>query len=293
MFKLLRSDRSISILVLSPSIIAVAFFTYFFIIWTIYVSFTDWNSPVINYSFAGLKNWRRLFGDYRFHTNLLNLVIFSVGYMTQCIVGGFVIAALLDQKIKAEWFFRTIVLLPFAVSEITTGVAWRWLMKSKAGINDLFAYMGFENFHPLWYSDPDYGMWALTIAASWQFTGYVMALYLAGMRAIPQELREAAFIDGAGTLALYKNLYIPLLWPVTFTAIMLTGMRAIKSFDLISVIGEGPGFVTDMLGNYMFEQTFRASRYGLGATIATVMLLLSVFLLVPYIVSVQLEEKEK
>jgi glucose/mannose transport system permease protein len=133
-------------------------------------------------------------------------------------------------------------------------------------------------------------MWAVTIAAAWQFTGYVMALYLAGLRGIPNELREAAAIDGAGTWATYRYVIIPLLMPVTFTAIVLTGMNSIRVFDLVAAIGgSGAGFSTDTLALYMFQTTFSAYRFSQGAAIGAFMILLAAFLVVPYVKSMQQE----
>jgi len=279
---------TLAFVVLLPSILAVALFIYSFIGWTFYISTVKWNSVLIDYSFVGLKNWQRMISDARFHADLRNLAYYAIGFMSQCIVFGFIIAALLDQKIKGEAFFRTIIIFPFAVSGIVTGVAWRWLMQPSTGVNLIFAYLGFENFQPTWNSHPQYGMWAVTIAASWQFTGYVMALYLAGLRGIPQELREAAAIDGAGSYATYRYVIIPLLMPVTFTAIVLTGMNSIRVFDLVSAMGgSGPAFATDTLALYMFQSTFGAYRYSLGATIGAFMILLSGFLVVPYLRSMR------
>ncbi len=288
----LRNDRKVAILALAPSIFAVALFIYIFIGWTLYISVSDWNRPVLDLTFAGLKNWRRLFTDPRFHIDLRNLVFFAAGYMTQCIVIGFVLAALLNEKIKGEAFFRTVFLMPFAVSAVVSGTAWRWLQLPSSGINLLIAKLGFENIRPLWYMHPQYGMLAITVMGAWQFSGFVMALYLAGLRAIPDELREAAIIDGAGALALYRYVYIPMLKPVTFTAIVLTGAGSIGNFDIPSIIGTGPGFATDSLGFYMFEQTFRSSRYGLGAAVGSLMLFLSIPVVLPYLISVLREERE-
>lgn len=286
--RLPNRDMLIAILVLSPSILAVALFIYSFIGWTFYMSTVNWNSQVVDYTFVGLKNWMRMFNDLRFRTDLRNLVYYAVGFMSQCIIFGFIIASLLDQKIKGEAFFRTVVIFPFAVSGIVTGVAWRWLMQPSTGLNLLIAKMGFENFQPVWNSHPKYGMWAVSIAAAWQFTGYIMALYLAGLRGIPYELREAAAIDGAGTFATYRYVIIPLLMPVTFTAIVLTGMNSIRVFDLVSAMsGSGPAFATDTLAFYMFQSTFGAYRYSLGAAIGSFMIFLSAFLVIPYLLSMR------
>ena len=174
--KWLRDDRKIAILVLAPSIIAVAVFIYIFMGWTLYISFSNWDRPALDLSFAGLKNWKRLVNDPRFHIDLRNLVLFAVGYMSQCIVIGFLLAALLNERIRGEVFFRTVFLMPFAVSAVVSGTAWRWLQVPSAGINLLIANMGFENFRPLWYMHPKLGMLAITIMGAWQFSGFVMAL---------------------------------------------------------------------------------------------------------------------
>jgi glucose/mannose transport system permease protein len=286
----LSSDMAMAILVLLPSIIAVAVFIYGFIVWTFYISTVDWKSSIPDFTFVGLKNWTRMFNDRRFQIDLRNLVFYAIGFMSQCIVFGFILAVLLDQKIKGEAFFRTLFIFPFAVSGIVTGVAWQWLMQPSTGINLIFARIGLDWLRPAWYSDPVYGIWAVTIAASWQFTGYIMALYLAGLRGIPHELREAAAIDGAGSWATYRFIIIPMLMPVTFTAVILTGMNSIRVFDLVSALGgSGAGNSIDTLALNMFQTTFGAYRFSLGATIGSVMIILAIFLVVPYLMSMQRE----
>ena len=284
----LRGDMLIAILVLSPSILMVAIFIYSFIGWTFYISTVDWNTVIENYNFVGLKNWQRLFSDARFHSDLRNHIFYAAGFMTQCIVFGFVLAALLDQHIKGEAVFRTVFIFPFAVSGVVTGVAWRWLMQPTTGINLIFASIGLENFQPTWFVHPQYGMFAVSIAAAWQFSGYVMALYLAGLRGIPMEMREAAAIDGAGTFAIYRYVIIPLLMPVTFVVIVLTGMNSIRVFDLVATMGgSGPAFATDTLAFNMYQTTFSSYRFSLGAAIGAFMIFLAAFLVIPYLRSMR------
>jgi glucose/mannose transport system permease protein len=224
----------------------------------------------------------------RFHWNLRNLLIYAVGFMSQCIIFGFLIAVLLDQKIKGEALFRTIVIFPFAVSGIVTGVAWRWLMQPRTGINLLIQQIGFEGFQFAWNSDAKWGMAAITIAAAWQFTGYIMALYLAGLRGISMEVREAARVDGATTFQLYRRIIVPLLMPVTFTAIVLTGMGSIRVFDLVTILS-GPAFTTDTLAFHMYQSTFGLYRFSLGAAVGFFMIFLSLFLVIPYLRSMRSE----
>ncbi|MFO7698590.1 MAG: sugar ABC transporter permease [Anaerolineae bacterium] len=276
-------------LVLLPSIVAVSIFIYGFIAWTGYISLVDWKTAVENYDWVGLANWKALFGMERFEWNMRNLGIYAAGFMTQCIFFGFLLAVLLNQNIKGENIFRSIILLPFAVSAIVTGVAWRWLMQPTTGINLLLQNIGLQGFSFAWASDITWGALAITIASSWQFTGYVMALYLAGLRGISDEVVEAARVDGAGTWQLYRHIVIPLVMPVTFSAIVLTGMGSIRVFDMVTVL-KGPAFTTDMLAFHMYQSTFGLYRTSLGAAIGFLMLLLSLFLVVPYLRGTRFEE---
>jgi glucose/mannose transport system permease protein len=272
--------------VLSPSILATAVFIYGFIIWTGYISTVKWNSSIEDYTFVGLQNWIQLFSMERFHWDLRNLALFAIGFMSQCIVFGFLIAVFLNQKIKGEALFRTIVILPFAVSGIVTGVAWRWLMQPTTGINLLFQQLGLENFYYVWNAHPQWGILAISLAAAWQFTGYVMALYLASLRGISNEVIEAARVDGANTYNLYRRIIIPLLMPVTFTAIVLTGMGSIRTFDLVTVLA-GPAFSTDTLAFHMYQAVFGLYRFSLGAALGFFMIFLSLFLVIPYLRSMK------
>lgn len=288
----LRSDMAIAVLVLSPSIVAVAVFIYSFIAWSFFISGTKWNSPVVDLSWAGLDNWVNIFTNDRFQTDIRNLVLYAAGFMSQCIILGFLLAVLLDQKIKSESVFRTVFIFPFAVSGIVTGVVWRWLMRPEAGLNLLFSSVGLDFLKSPWYTDPDWGILAVSVAGAWQFSGYVMALYLAGLRGISSDIREAALIDGCNTFTLYRRVIIPLLAPVTFTAVVLTGMGSIRVFDLPAVIGTGAAFGTDALAFHMFSLTFTSLRYALGATIACVMIIASAILVVPYLRSMAREAEQ-
>jgi glucose/mannose transport system permease protein len=288
--KVLRGDRLIALLVLAPSVIAVAIFVYGFILWTFRISFVKWDNWIPDYTFVGFDNWVNLFTDERFGIDIRNLLQFAGTFMTQCIIMGFLLASLLNQNIKGESIFRTIFIFPFAVSGIVTGVAWRWLMYPSAGINLLFQNVGLNFLVNKWYADSSYGTLAIGVAAAWQMTGYIMALYLAGLRGISAELREAAEIDGCNTFNLYRYIIIPLLAPVTFTAVVLTGMGSIRVFDLVAAIsGSGAAYGTDTLAFYMFQDTFQKSLFAMGGTIAAFMIILSSFLVGPYLSSMRRE----
>ncbi len=188
----IQTDTLWAIIIISPSILAVLIFIYGFIAWTGYISLVNWNDVTPTYSFVGLQNYVRLFFNTpRFIIDLKNTVVFSVVFIGQCLVLGLLLAILLDQHIKGEVFFRTVFVLPFAISAIVTGVAWKWLMNPSSGIDTIFGALHLDFLQNKWFADPHIGIAATAIAAAWQMSGYTMALYLAGLRSISAELREA------------------------------------------------------------------------------------------------------
>jgi glucose/mannose transport system permease protein len=284
----LKSDTFWAIVVISPSILAVLVFIYAFILWTGYISLVNWNDVTPTYSWVGLQNFARLFETPRFITDLKNTVVFSVTFMSQCLIIGLLLAILLDQRIKGEAFFRTVYVLPFAVSAIVTGVAWKWLMNPSSGINAIFDAVGLKFLENKWFADPHIGIAATAIAAAWQMSGYTMALYLAGLRGISGELRDAARIDGASGLQYYRYVAIPLVMPVTLTALIILGTISLRLFDLpASMTSSGPAFATDSPAFFMFQTTFQQYKYSQGAAIGVVMLILALGLIVPYFLSIK------
>jgi glucose/mannose transport system permease protein len=284
----LKSDTFWACIVIAPSVLAVLVFIYAFILWTGYISLVNWNDVTPNYTWVGLQNFGRLFQTPRFITDLRNTAVFSVVFLAQCLGIGLILAILLDQRIKGEAFFRTVYVLPFAVSAIVTGVAWKWLMTPSAGINDIFEAVGLGFLQNRWYADPNIGIIATAIAAAWQMSGYTMALYLAGLRGVPTDLRDAARIDGASGIQYYRYVAIPLVMPVTFTAMIILGTISLRLFDLTaSMTSSGPAFATDTPAFFMFQTTFQQYRYSQGAAIGVVMLILALGLIVPYFFTIK------
>lgn len=289
----ISGDRLTGILVLVPSMIAVAIFVYVFVAWTMYTSVVNWSGMVPDFAYVGFKNFERLFADSRFMIDLRNLAMFSASFILQCLVIGFILAALLNSKIKAEGLLRTIYILPFAVSPVVTGVIWHWILKPDGGVNSILDSIGLGAFRSSWYTDTTWGILSVSVAAAWQMSGYVMALYLAGLKALPTELLEAAAMDGCGTWVLYRRIIIPLPKPVTYSAIVITGMLSIKLFDLVaSMTGSGPAFADDTLGFHMYQLAFSSNKFSLSAAIAVVMILLAALLLIPYLMSVERKERK-
>ena len=220
-----------------------------------------------------------------------NTLTFTTLFLLSAILLGFFLAVLLDQNIKGESVFRNIYLFPMALSYIVTGVVWRWLLSpgtsvtGPQGVNMLFDMIGLGFLKSGWFTDPNIGIKAVVIAATWQTAGYIMALYLAGIRAIPIELREAARVDGASEFQIYLKIIIPLLSPITLSAVIILGHISLKIFDLVwSMTGPGTGFSTDVPALFMYDTTFRGNRFAQGASLAMVLLTLVAILVVPYLI---------
>lgn len=283
-------ERVVSILLISPAVVATAIFVYGFIAWTAYASLTKWDKLLPDFTFVGLSNYQKLFANQRFRIDLRNTVVFTLVFLVACLLIGFVLAFLLDQRIKGEGIFRGIYLFPMSISFIVTGVVWRWLLNpgseelGSTGINLLFDNLGLPFLKTGWYTDPKIGIIAVAIAASWQMSGYTMAMFLAGLRAIPDELREAARVDGASEWQILRGIIIPLLRPVTLSAVIVLGHISLKIYDLIvAMTGPGIGFATDVPAYFMWDTTFRGNHFARGAAIAIILLIMVAVLIVPYL----------
>ena len=275
----IKGDKWTPILFITPSIVAVGIFIYGFIGWTSFISFTKWNNVLPDYTLAGFENYRKLFANMRFQIDLQNTLVFTVIFVIFSLLIGLLLAVLIDQRIKGEGIFRNLFLLPMAVSFIVSGVIWRWLFNpgsiqlGNIGINQLFEKIGLNFLICGWYTDPDIGIKAVAIAAVWQFSGYTMALYLAGLRGIPLELREAAAIDGANQWKIFYYITLPFLKPITFGAIIILGHISLKIFDLVvAMTGSGPAFSSDVPAFFMYDTTFRGNHFAQGASIAIILL---------------------
>lgn len=278
-------ERRLPLIVVSPLFAASLIFVYGFILWTVWISFT--RSRVLpNYDFAGFLQYERLWSTPRWHVALSNLVIFWVLFVLLCLVIGMFLAILLDQRIRIEGVIRTIYLYPMALSFVVTGTVWKWILNPGLGIERVMQQAGFENFRFDWLVNPDYAIYTVVIAGVWQSSGYAMALFLAGLRSVDDELLRAAAIDGAGPVRTYLRIVLPMMRPVLMSVVIILSHLAIKSFDLIvALTGGGPGFATDMPATFMYSYAFQRSELGLAAASAVMMLMTVIAIIVPYLYS--------
>lgn len=278
-------ERHVPKLVLAPSFIAVLIFVYAFIGWTAWVSFTR-SRLMPNYDIVGTIQYERLFASPRWDTAMGNLFIFGTLFIVISMVLGLLLAIFLDQKIRTEGVLRTIYLYPMALSLIVTGTAWKWILNPGLGIEATVRGWGFEGFTFGWITDPDMAIYTVVIAGVWQASGFVMALFLAGLRSVDGEIIKAAQVDGIPTHRIYSAIIIPSMAPIFLSAFIVLAHLAIKSFDLvIALTGGGPGYATDLPATYMYAMAFSRGDIGQAASSAMVMMAVVFAIVVPYLYS--------
>jgi glucose/mannose transport system permease protein len=284
-------EKNIPKIVLAPTTIVMIVCMYGFIAWTGLLSLTK-SRMMPQWEFVGLDQYVRLFNNPRWDVAVDNLFIFLILFILIALVLGLLLAIFLDQKIRNEGVIRTIYLYPMAISFIVTGTAWKWILNPGLGIEKLVRDLGFVGFEFRWLVESDMAIYTIVIAAVWQSSGFVMALFLAGLRGVDENLTKAAKIDGASTIRLYWHVILPLMRPVFFTAIVILTHIAIKSFDLVQALtGGGPGYSSDLPANFMYTFSFNRAQIGMGAASAMIMLFGVLAVLIPYLYSELRERK--
>lgn len=273
------------LLLVSPSLVLLGVFVYGFLGWNAKVSVTDWKGQLQTDNFVGLYWYKQLFHDETFHNDVRNLAVFTGVFILGAVSVGLLLALLMDKGVRWENFLRSVYLFPMAISFIATGIVWRWLLNSDTGVgttgvNDILAFAG---LHSEWHkSASDWAIAAIALPAGWALSGYVMALFLAGLRGIPEELREAARVDGASEFRVYWHVVRPMMFPVLMSALVILAHISLKTFDLIySIAPLDPRTETPAI--YMYLTSFRGTFYARGAAIATMLFLAITILVAPYI----------
>lgn len=277
-------------IVLAPSFGVILLFVYGFILFTIFLSFTG-SKMLPVYNFIGFTNYSRLWAQENWHIAIGNIAIFASLYIVICTALGLMLAIFLDQKIRGEGLLRPIYLYPMALSFIVTGTAWKWFLDPGIGLERIMRLWGWESFSFTWIKDNDMAIYTIVIAAVWQTSGFVMAMFLAGLRGIDNEILKAAQIDGASSFQLYRRIVIPMLRPAFLSAFVILSHLAIKSYDLvIALTGGGPGRATEMPATFMYSYTFTRNQMGVGSASAVIMLMTIAAIMVPYLYA-ELKEK--
>ena len=269
-----------------PAGVLMAVFVYGAIGWNVLISLTDWSGlgdP--EYGSLSLATYGELLADPTFLNAAKNTVVLLVAFTVGSLILGLLVAILVDRDIRAENGFRTVYLLPMSLSFVVTALFWSWMYNPTSGmINVLLRTIGLDFLAQAWLSDPRFKLGAVIFALLWQFSGYAMVVYLAGLRAIPSSQYEAAKVDGASTLRMYRRIIIPQLRASTMSAAVVLMVFALKAFDFLFVMfGDTPGPSVDILAVMMFREAFSSTNWAYGSAVAVVLFVLALAVIAPYL----------
>jgi glucose/mannose transport system permease protein len=269
-------------LVLAPSLLASFIYVFVFCGWTIWISISN-SSLLPDYSWSGFHHYVELWGNARWRIAYTNLFLFGSLYVVGTMAIGLLLAILIDQRIRAEALWRTIYLYPLAISFIVTGTVWRWLLSPSTGIESLIRHWGWTSFKFDWLVNREMAIYTVVIIGIWQASGFVMALFLAGLRSVDPDLIKAAQIDGASMPRIYRRIILPAIGPIFVAVLVVLLQSAIKIYDLVvALTGGGPGIATTVPSTYVYDLMFQRGQMAEGAAAAMMILFALSFVLVPY-----------
>ncbi len=261
------------VLFLAPSAIPLVLFTFVPMVRAFWTSLHQWNL-LSAMTWVGLDNYAHLLQDAETHRAFLNTFYYIVGYLPLVYVGGLALALALNAAIPLRSFLRGIYFLPVVTSWIVVALIWRWLLNPEVGVvNHLLGLVGIDG--PGWWADPAWAMPSIILASAWKDLGFVMIILLAGLQAIPQDLYEAARVDGAGWWARLRHITVPMLSPTTFFVIVISLINGFQVFDQVyAMTGGGPAGASTVVVQQVYNLTFRYSQAGLASALSWLLFLL-------------------
>lgn len=251
-------------------------------LWTVAYSFTG-SRLLPRWRWVGTEQYDRLWETDRWVISIQNLMIYGSLMMILSLALGFLLAALLDQKIRGENMFRTIFLYPYALSFVVTGLTWQWLLNPDFGVQKVVRDWGWESFEFAPLASNDWAIYGVLMAGLWQGTGLVMVILLAGLRGIDEDVWKASRVDGIPTWKTYIFIVIPMMRPIFVTAVVLVATGIIKVFDLIVAQTDGgPGLSTEVPAKYVYDMMFSNQNLGQGFAASTTMLIVVLIIIIPW-----------
>jgi glucose/mannose transport system permease protein len=271
-------------IVLAPSIAASIVYVLLFTIWTVWLSLSD-STLLPELGYAGIKHYIALWQNRRWSIAYTNLFVFGSLYVAGSLAVGMVLAILIDQRVRFESVWRSVLLYPLAISFVVTGTVWRWIFNPTTGVQAFVRSLGFEDFRFDWIVDRNRAIYTIVITGIWQASGFAMVLLLAGLRSVDQDLIKAAQIDGARMARIYRRILLPSIRPIIIAVIVILLQYAIKTFDLVAALtGGGPGLATNVPAIYVYDLMFQRGQIAEGAAAAVMILLALALVLLPYAV---------
>ncbi len=232
--------------------------------------------------FVGLAQYERLFDNERWLLSLQNLALYGVLFIAACMVIGFLLAVFIDQKVRGEGVLRTVFLYPYAMSFVATGLVWQWILNPGSGLQQAVRNLGLAGFTFDWIIDQDRVIYTVVLAGVWQASGLVMALMLAGLRGVDDEIWKAARIDGIPPWRVYLSIVLPMLGPTLATVFVLLFTGVVKVFDVVVAMTQGgPGTASDVPAKFIMDHLFGRANIALASAGSMVLLAMVVALAAP------------
>jgi glucose/mannose transport system permease protein len=271
-------------IVLAPSVIASFVYVFLFCAWTVWLSLSK-STLLPDYTFDGIKHYLGLWQNRRWAIAYTNLFLFSSLYVIGSLLVGLVLAILIDQRVRGEAIWRSVLLYPLALSFVVSGTVWRWIFNPTTGAQAFVRSLGFADFDFNWILDRDRAIYTIVVTGVWHASGFAMVLLLAGLRSVDQDLVKAAQIDGASMARIYWKILIPSIRPIMIAVVVILLQFAIKTFDLVvAQTGGGPGLATNVPAIYVYDLMFQRGQIAEGAAGAVMILLALAAVLVPYMI---------
>lgn len=262
-------------------------------IYTFYLSLTNWDG-LTTPDFIGFKNYIKLFDDKVFFISLANNLKWLAAFITIPVILGLGLAMILNVAIPGDKFFKMTFYMPMVLAMVVSGLIWGWMYHPKGGlINTVIMSTGLVEKGPGWLSNRDLVLWSIIIVAIWRQVGYVMVLFLAGLKSINPQLLDAAHVDGASGWQTFWRVILPLLTPVTVIVLVISVIDSLRAFDLVSVMTRGgPANASSVLANFMYIEAFNNYKMGYGASIAVILFMISLGFIILYLWRVMQDELE-
>jgi len=260
-------------LMAAPALVVTVVVVYGGSIAASYFAFTDWNA-LEPPRWVGFKNFSTILQDPHMRGSLVTTLQLAVGFFVLGNAFGLALALGLNRAMRGRTFLRSLFLVPAVLSPLAVGYAWRYILDFQGPLNNLLAFVGLESLRRPWIGDPTFAKWTVLVALLWQFIGLIMVIYLAGLQGIPDELDEAAAIDGATSWVRFRRITLPLLAPATTIVTTMTIIFALRIFDQVLIItGGGPAGASDTMATVMYSQTFAMGYFGYGSAMAVLLAL--------------------
>jgi glucose/mannose transport system permease protein len=253
------------------------------VIWSIHISLTA-SRTFPSGEFVGFANYRRLFENERWQVSLDHLALFGVLFIAACLITGFLLAVFIDQNVRGEAVLRTVFLYPYAMSFVVTGLIWQWMLNPELGIQETVHRLGFANFKLDWIVSQDRVMYAIVLAAVWQASGLVMAIMLAGLRGVDEEILKAARLDGIPRWRVYFSIVLPMIGPSVATAFVLLTVTVVKLYEtVVAMTNGGPGIASEVPAKFIIDYLFTRLNIGLASAASTVLLVTVLLVVTPWL----------